>query len=260
MISESLPAIMRMEPITLEEMDSIKLMNRVDTKFLTTEETLEKALAMAAGEGYRILVTDGLRISPYDTLYYDTPELRMYTEHRRKKLTRKKVRVRTYVASGITFLEVKRKNNKGRTKKKRMEVPSGEMTDFRSDAAACAFLLEKSGYAAGDIAPRLYTRFHRITLVNPEKTERLTVDMSLEFENFSSGMKVSLGPAVIIELKQDGLADSRIRHILNELRVKPARVSKYCIGTALAEPSARPGRFAEKIRYIEKLTGTKILN
>lgn len=258
MISESLPAIARMEPITLEEMDSIKLLNRVDSKFLTSEVVLEKALDMAADEGYRILVVDGYRISPYDTLYYDTPGLTMYTEHRRKKLTRKKVRVRTYVATGVTYLEVKRKNNKGRTKKKRMEVPSEEMRDFSSDAEACSFIIEKSGYAADEIAPKLYTRFRRITLVNPEKTERLTIDTSLEFENYSTGMKVSLGPAVIIELKQDGLADSRIRHILNELRVKPVRISKYCIGTALAEPSARPGRFAEKIHTIEKTTGKKL--
>lgn len=258
MISESLPAIERMEPITLEEMDSIKLLNRVDSKFLTTEDVLERALGMAADEGYRALVIEGMKISPYDTLYYDTPELRMYTEHRRGKLTRKKVRVRTYVATDITFLEIKRKNNKGRTKKKRIQVPSSEMTDFRSDSEACGFLLEKSGYDAGEISPKLYTRFRRITLVNPEKTERLTIDMSLEFENFGNGRKVSISPAVIIELKQDGLADSRIRHILNELRVKPVRVSKYCIGTALTDPSALPGRFMAKIRYIEKITGTKL--
>jgi len=258
MITESLPAIERMEPITLEEMDSIKLLNRVDSKFLTTEKTLERALEMAADKGYRALVIEGSKISPYDTLYYDTPELRMYTEHRRGKLTRKKVRVRTYVATGITFLEIKRKNNKGRTKKKRIQVPAGEMSDFRADAEACGFLLEKSGYEVGEIAPKLYTRFRRITLVNPEKTERLTIDMSLEFENFESGAKKSLGPAVIIELKQDGLADSRIRHILSELRVKPVRISKYCIGTSLAVPSALPGRFRGKIHYIEKLIGTKL--
>ena len=33
-----------MEPITLEEMDAIKLMNRVDTKFVTSGDVLRDVL------------------------------------------------------------------------------------------------------------------------------------------------------------------------------------------------------------------------
>ena len=54
----------RMGTIKLEEMDSIKLMNRVDTKYLTTESVLEKVLEKAADNGYRALEVEGSTISP----------------------------------------------------------------------------------------------------------------------------------------------------------------------------------------------------
>lgn len=46
-------------PITLDEMKSVKLMNRVDAKFLTNETGLQAVLADAAAAGYRVLVTEG---------------------------------------------------------------------------------------------------------------------------------------------------------------------------------------------------------
>ena len=37
-------------PITLEEMSGVKLMNRTDTKFVTTMAQLRRLLAMAQGD------------------------------------------------------------------------------------------------------------------------------------------------------------------------------------------------------------------
>ena len=75
-------------PISLAEMDAVKLMNRVDTKYLTDRTTLADVLRDAAAAGYRVLVADGSRISPYDSIYFDTDALRMFTDHRNKKLRR----------------------------------------------------------------------------------------------------------------------------------------------------------------------------
>ena len=94
-------------PVTLSEMDGVKLMNRIDSKYLVNETSLLGILSDAAGAGYRVLVTDGGRISQYDSVYYDTPQLRMFLDHRNRKLTRQKVRTRSYVNSGDTFLETK---------------------------------------------------------------------------------------------------------------------------------------------------------
>lgn len=246
-----------MQPIGLSEMDGIKLMNRVDTKYCTDRDTLLAVLADAASHGYRVLEVEGQRLNHYNSLYYDTDGLRMFLDHHNRRLRRQKVRTRVY-ATGETFLEVKRKSNRGRTKKKRVEIPAAEFADFRADSAASDFLTRISGYLPDELAPRMETIFDRITLVNAARTERLTIDTNLRFVNHDTGLTTELGPAVIIELKQDGRAGSEMKGILLDHRVKPVRVSKYCIGTTLTNPSVKSGRFKLKVRLIEKVIHEKI--
>lgn len=247
----------KMSPVTLEEMDGIKLMNRIDSKYLTSEAVLSGVLVDAAAAGYRVLTIGGSRICGYNSVYYDTPLLRMFYDHRDKHLVRQKVRTREY-ETGEAFLEIKRKNNKGRTKKKRTSIPAPELMDFGADDAACTYLARHSWFTAGDISPVLSTKFRRITLVNPDMTERLTIDTCVNFENFRTAHSASLEDTVIIELKQDGRAASRMKGILLDHRVKPVRVSKYCVALTLTDPSARPGRFKMKVRAIEKTIGKKL--
>ena len=245
-------------PILLGEMDSIKLMNRIDTKFLTTEATLVHVLEDASARGYRALETEGTKISAYDTLYYDTPGLQMFLDHHNRRLVRQKVRTRTYVGSGQTFLEIKRKNNHGRTKKKRTEIPPAAFRDFSAEPAARELLEKYSAFPADALSPALETRFRRITLVNAAKTERLTIDTGLCFHNARNGREASLLDAVIIELKQDGRAASEMKDILLDHRVKPARLSTYCIGTTLTDGAVKSNRFKPKVRMIEKTIDKKL--
>ena len=247
-----------MAPITLEEMDAVKLMNRIDSKYVVNEETLLRMLEEAGRAGYRVLVSEGERISPYDSVYYDTAGLTMFYLHHNRRLVRQKVRTRCYVNSGDTFLEIKRKNNHGRTSKKRLEIPSGHLLDFACIPEACEYLSAHSWFRAPELSPSARTRFSRITLVNPALTERLTIDTRLFFENFRSGVDTTLQDAVIVELKQDGRADSQMKKILLALRVKPLRVSKYCMAVTLTDPTARAGRFKVKVRAIEKIIGKKL--
>ena len=252
------PCLEKMQPITLEEMDSVKLMNRIDSKYVLSEATLQRMLTAAADAGYRVLCTGSSRISPYDSVYFDTDGLTMFYLHHNRRLVRQKVRTRSYVNSGDTFLEIKRKNNHGRTNKKRMGIPSGCLTDFGSVPEACAYLEKHSWFRAAELSPSARTAFSRITLVNPALTERLTIDTQLHFENFRNGARVSLQDAVIVELKQDGRAASQMKRILLELRVKPLRVSKYCMAITLTDPVAKTGRFKVKVRAIEKIIGKKL--
>ena len=83
--------------VTLAEMDAVKLMNRIDTKYVTDEAGLRRLLSAAAASGYRVLQTEGERISPYDSVYYDTPSLKMFYDHRNQRLVRQKVRTRCYI-------------------------------------------------------------------------------------------------------------------------------------------------------------------
>ncbi len=241
-----------MPPINLSEMKGIKLMNRIDTKYLATESDLVHILEMAK-EDYRVQEVEGKRIGSYDTIYYDTDDLDMYVLHHNKKLQRQKIRTRTYVDSGIAFLEIKNKNNRGRTKKVRTSIGLVDFRDFKGNPAAVDFIYNESKFPLTKLAPHVRTSFNRITLVNKGKTERLTIDMDLAFENLRTGEKSALPGVAIIELKQDGLCHSEMKDILLQLRVPRQKVSKYCVGTVLTNHGVKSNRFKEKISYIKKL-------
>lgn len=240
-------------PITLDRMDSIRLMNRIDTKYVTDTLTLKSILEDAVCQGYMVFESRSDRIHSYDSVYFDTPDLRMFTEYRRGKLVRQKIRTRMYVGSEQCFLEVKRKDNHSRTRKKRMELPLSDFRDFRDSPAACGWLRSRSDFTGDEVAPSVETLFDRITLVNSGLTERLTIDTSVTFKNLRTDSVAGLGAAVIIELKQDGRVGSEMKNILLSHRVKPMRISKYCIGTVLTDSNASPGRFKSKVRFLDKL-------
>ena len=246
------------DSISLSEMEGVKLMNRIDTKYAVPLSALP-AILEAAQDGYYAQEINGTRIATYDTMYYDTDSLDMYIRHHDRQLVRQKIRVRQYVESDLTFLEIKRKNNKGRTKKKRISVPGFGITgDTFGDSkrerwSVEDFIAAKSRYRWAELSPHLSTRFHRITLVNKAKTERLTIDMDLVWENIVSGESKTFPELVIIELKRDGNVPSQMTQIMLSQRLKPLKISKYCIGTALTTPGLKKNRFKKKIRLIEKM-------
>jgi len=243
----------RYDPISLSEMGSVKLMNRIDTKFLMKESDLLKLLDSASGN-YRVQVVDGKKIASYDSLYFDTFNLEMFTRHHDRQLKRNKIRTRRYVDSDISFLEVKIKNNKGRTKKKRIQIENSLFENFKSSSEAINFLEGIQKYKSQELIPQLHTVFNRITLVDKQKTERLTIDMNLRFINVKSGVNKELGPLCIVELKQDGLVHSKMKDLLLQMRVQQYKISKYCIGISMTDSSAKYNRFKKKLIYIKKLT------
>lgn len=266
-----------MPTIDLDRIAAVRLMNRVDTKFLADERQCMRLLEEAA-DRYYVQAIGTVRACRYSTLYYDTPQWEMYHLHHNRRLTRQKVRTRTYVETGVSFLEVKNKSNKGRTRKLRMRIGGGIFTTAPSDAEAAAFLRQKSSYAPDTLTPSLATRFVRVTLVNRAMTERLTIDFDLHFTNVRAGAgeaergaaaasggadaerhrdangTASLGGLAIIELKQDTTAPSPMKEILARLRIKPFKISKYCIGEALTNPHVKRNRFKAKLRAIDKMS------
>ena len=249
----------RMSPISLSEMEAVKLMNRLDTKYVTSMAHVRQVLLLAANQ-YFVQEIGGERIAAYDTLYYDTSALTMYIEHHNRRLVRQKVRIRRYIGSqsnlsesgDLTFLEIKNKNNRGRTKKKRIEVINQAVLASPSDEVS-AFMKKRCRYRCEQLLPQLRTVFRRITLVSKQKNERLTVDFALHWSNIHTGREVQLEPLVIIELKRDGLTYSPMADILRQLRIKPMKISKYCIGTALTNPDVKQNRFKQKIRKIQRI-------
>ncbi|MCK5820777.1 MAG: polyphosphate polymerase domain-containing protein [Bacteroidales bacterium] len=244
--------LLQFSPIFLEDMGSVKLMNRTDTKYLLHIDQLGEVLDAALGE-HLVLEINGKRIMGYESLYFDTPDHRMYILHHNKKLNRYKVRIRQYLDSKDFFLEVKFKNNKGRTSKKRITI-SGN--DAISESASVKFIEKRSPFSPSQIEPKLNTKFERITLVNPEKKERITIDMNLTFHNSKESIKIPY--LVIVEVKREINSDSDgFGQLLREQRIFKKRISKYCLGTNLLYPEKKHNRFKPKILYLKKLDKSK---
>lgn len=241
-----------MEPITLEQMSDIRLMNRLDTKYVASKEQLVQLLGLVQDK-YFVQETLDNRIIPYLTTYYDTDSHLMYTMHHNKRARRMKVRVRTYVASGDTFLEVKNKNNHARTKKKRIAVPSQD--DFRTTEGASELVQRKTGLALGSLNAVVRNQFDRVTLVNKGKTERLTIDFNISFHNMETQHDHGTDKLVIIELKRDGNVYSPVTNLLRDIHVHPTGFSKCCIGMALTDTSLKQNNFKPKLRNLEKING-----
>ena len=245
--------IQEMSPISLNEMNTVKLMNRVDTKYVADDLTVAKLFSLIKDE-YYVQEIEGKRVAAYDSVYYDTVDNHMYIIHQDKKLKRDKLRIRNYVDTGNYFCEVKHKNNHGRTKKKRIEVGRGVFENIKSDAATRTFVeKELPEYDFDGFVKKLSTSFDRITIVNKGKTERITIDFNVRFHNFDNGNETGIAPLVIMELKRDGRCESFFQKALFELRVKPLSISKYCIGRALTDKTLKQNRFKKKIIKLEKL-------
>lgn len=248
--------LQQFEPIGLDQMKGVKLMNRIDTKYVIPLSQLAPLLHIAAPD-YFVQCTDGKRTAGYHTIYLDTPDHRMYHLHQAGRKVRQKIRIREYLDTHNTFLEVKNKNNHGRTKKKRIETPHcspllSECLDTLPPEAP-AFIAEKSWFQLSDLRPHVENRFERITLVNKAFTERLTIDLGVSFHNAETQRDADIGHLVIIELKRDGATYSPMYNLLLRLHIHPGGFSKYCIGCALTNPRLRHNNFKEKIHRIERL-------
>lgn len=244
-----------LEPITLEQMSEIRLMNRTDTKFVTTKERLVQLLQLCQGH-YYAQFHSGSKIASYQTTYWDTDNHHFYLEHHNGRAPRQKVRVRTYMDSLDTFLEIKTKNNHGRTKKKRISVPSQDLHSAGNDGAVTPdeFLRSLVPFGLEEIHPTVQNQFHRITLVNYGKTERLTIDFDIQFHNYDTGNEDNVGNLVIVELKRDGNVFSPILALLKQLRIKPHGFSKYCIGSVMTNPGLKQNRFKQKLVSLRKIS------
>lgn len=248
------------QPITLAEMGGIKLMNRTDTKFLASTQQLAALLRMAQGD-YRAQDIDGQRLMNYGTLYFDTPDYTFYTLHHDGHAGRQKVRIRSYMDSGLSFLEVKTKDNHGRTHKKRTATPTlasaPEARAFNSEEQRRFLTRHLSTAEASLLTGKIGNRFKRITLVNSAKTERLTIDTELTFNNLTTGRSARLDGLAIIELKRDGHVASPVLDLLWKLRIHPSGFSKYCLGLAMTDPTLRQNRFKKRIHDVTRIAPIK---
>ena len=235
--------------ISLEEMDSIRLMNRMDTKYVFSAGLLLNIVSTLT-DSYKILEIGQKRDFLYNSRYLDTEEMLFYLQHVTGKLARHKIRFRKYESTGTTFLEIKRKTNKNRTVKWRIENNSDA---FNLDDSALNFINKHIPFNSFVLKPTLENRFTRITLAGFDTRERITFDFNMSFSSLN-GEEVELPYLAIAELKSEGFPSwSPFVLSAKKLGIKPTGFSKYCMGNAILLNLPKKNILKEKILLLNKI-------
>lgn len=232
-------------------MDSVKLMDRTDTKYVFTFQQLPIFLEQLKNN-YRILDIEGNRISRYESLYFDTKNFDLYRSHHRGKPNRFKVRFRKYVESNLHFFEVKFKNNKGRTIKDRVKQ---KQIDGSIKDKAEILLKEKTPLLASGLEPKIWVNYSRITLVNKNSPERVTIDIELTFKN--NEQNKTIDNLVIAEVKQDKALSSAFIKLMKKYHLREGSISKYCYGIISLFEKIKHNNFKPKLILLKKTLYTK---
>lgn len=238
------------DTITLPEMERVKLMDRIESKFVLSSKQLPNVFDKIKDD-YKIVSFNGNLEPSYKTVYYDNDSLFFYHEHHRKRKDRYKVRFRNYVESNMTFLEVKHKKN-GRVDKNRIRVDN---EDFELNDEELLFL-KNANIQASDLNVKLTNFYNRITLVSNHSVERVTFDLNIKFQYQKVG--ATLDRIVILELKQPELSrETSIYKALKDLQIKRYNVSKYCIGIIKTHgiENVKYNRFKKKLNRLNKING-----
>ena len=215
-----------------------------------TDIQLNSALSYLKND-YRVLTINDHCINHYRTLYFDTPDFKLFELHVNKNAERYKVRYREYLDTYQSFLEVKHKNRKDRTIKKRISTtqPYNDLTPEAEDWLQSVYPFDSEILEA-----KIWNTFSRITLVNECSCERVTLDTNLLF--YSQDKLVRLDGLAIAEVKaKSGHQDSPFHAQMLRQRIHPRSFSKYCTGVSLLYDEVKKNAMKPKIRMICKLIG-----
>ena len=213
----------RYNSISLAEMDSVKLMNRIDSKFIFSINDLHDILLNLEND-YSILNLNNKLTHSYQSLYFDDENDRFFKDHHRGKKNRFKVRYRQYIDSKKSYLEVKHKKN-GRTFKRRV-LSSIENDDL--SVKQIKFVRENS-ISSIDLKKSISTSYQRITLVSLIPPERITFDISLSFSK--NGNTIKMSDIAIAELKQNKIdRSSPFYKLMKKRGERSIKLSKYILG------------------------------
>ena len=235
------------ESVSLQDLDTVKLQNRIDTKYMLTIQELEQVLREIQ-KNQKVLEIDDTRLFTYKTVYFDTPDFRFYKDHHNGCINRVKVRCREYVESHLVMYEIKRKLFGTRTDKQRKVIAQLPEQIPQEDYA----LIGYKRLNAQPIENKMTNEFRRSTLTTKEFTDRITIDLDIRLSNEHE--TIHLPEIAVIEVKQ-GKTDvfSHTIQVLKKFGIRESSFSKYAIGTALLEKTLKHNAFKPILLKIEKL-------
>jgi VTC domain len=246
------------DALSLEALNAkAAMLERRDNKYVIHQEVLEDALPVLVKQ-FDVLEIEGTRHFGYKTLYFDSKDFDSYYSHHQGRRQRCKVRVRNYLDTDLCFLEVKLKDKRGTTIKKRMTYNPQDVTVLNAQANAFIKRVYQELYRrefALSLIPVLEMHYQRITLVAKDGGERMTIDTQLAFNKTEQFGCYHVDSALsLVETKSDngnGIADK----VLRNLHQHPTPgCSKYCVGMAALQEVKKYNKFMPALRKLKILS------
>ncbi len=242
---------------TLDDAARVSFLHRYDTKFVFGTDEVP-AFLNAIKDTYSLLEIEGITAQTYNTFYFDTPDLLCFNLHHNKRARRFKFRTRKYMSNGKIYNEIKQKLNSGKTIKFRQRrdafVTEPPILPVINDLSvydeSFEALLKANGYGnIGKLVPSLRVFFNRLTFLNNNFAERMTLDLGLGYGY--EGTELKLNETAIVELKRErGPEQTVSQRYFRSIHKCPSGFSKYTIGISLTHGEAKKNRFLPKIRHL----------
>ena len=241
--------------ISLAELNSeASLLTRMDRKYLVPPGDTQRVISHLAPRA-QVLQIDGLRHFRYASTYFDTPGLDAYFLAARKRRRRYKIRTRTYLDSGLCFLEVKTNGSREATVKDRFKYDPDDADRVTPDGRL--FVIERlveSGTCSSDeartiadaLVPVMDSTYSRTTLHLPHDEARATFDTQLTWDLFGpDGKRLGQGVMVdhlnVVETKNPSTASPhRPPPVASGAPAGPHLEVRHRYGAAVREPAHQP--------------------
>ncbi len=237
-----------MKTVSLVELDSVALLNRIDNKYVLSSSQLEYVLD-SIQQHYKVLQIGNDKIFTYENNYFDTKDLQFYYDHHNGYANRMKVRSRKYVETDTSFFEIKRKEHIDRTAKTREKV---NQIISAIDANQKEIVQSLSRKPITDLQLVLNNKFQRITFVNNEQTERMTLDFNIHFSDGNQHKDFS--HFYVLEIKQSkSNGRSIVTEILKKNNIREQNFSKYIFGVISLKDNIRMNNFLPLLKKINQL-------
>lgn len=210
---------------------------RIETKYIITEEQKERLLSRAAGR----VCGDEYGESRIVNLYFDTPDRRIIRRSLEKPAYKEKLRLRSYGTpdgpAATVFLELKKKY-RGVVYKRREPMPYATATDFLKNPAPKTQIEREIARFLSfypDIQPAMYLAYRREAFFGCfDSGLRLTFDTDIRYREEETelsrgvyGRELLPAGRVLLEIKVGGAMPLWLSEILSEEKIFRTSFSKY---------------------------------
>ncbi|MFE0193645.1 polyphosphate polymerase domain-containing protein [Streptomyces sp. NPDC058989] len=247
-------AAMAARPVPLADVQArAELLARFDRSYLVPVEVFTAFAAELTdhrrpGGPFAALCINGRRWFRYHSVYYDTPDLRSFHDHRQGRRLRYKIRERLYEDTGERQFEIKLKGRRGETVKHRQPLlPDDAALGAASRGFLASVLERRYGIAAPtELDPSIETDYLRATFV--ADGQRVTCDAALLCRDLATGRTVRAdGGLVLVEIKTTGRLTAADR-LLHGHGLRAAEFTKYCGALAALRPDLSANHWRRAVR------------